>query len=149
MKICLAELKSFTKFSAARDHTSAKSFLRQFEREAAIVGIPQHQWLQVLAFVLKGANQSWFVSNSKRFQNYQDFHILFLGHHSDSATCAKLARLRSIPFNSKVNRSVESFIIDGYNAIRDLDPHASEVEVCHSLISLFPVSYQNIWRHHD
>lgn len=107
------------------------------------MGIPRHQWLRVIAFVLEGAAHSWFVSNLEHFRSYEDFCNLFLRYnHSDSATCAKLARLRSTPFNPKINRSVEGFIIDRYNAIRDLDPHVSEIQVCHSLISLLPISYQ-------
>lgn len=143
VKVRLADLRSFTQFPTNGDEVTASSFLTQLEREATLVGIPTEQMLEIIPFVLRGNSLSWFYSHSSSFQSYGEFKRQFISYYqSEDVVCSQVTRLRTSPFNPKLDKSVQYFVTDRYRKLRDLDTMSSEAQICNNIISLLPVTYQ-------
>lgn len=73
---------------------------------------------------------------------YDDFREAFLQYcQSYSMTYTQLTRLGNIPFNLKVNTSVEKFVTERYVKTKELDPMSSEAHICNTISLFLPVSY--------
>lgn len=91
------------------------------------MGISEEELLIIIPFVMKGLSQHWFQSNANKFREYKDFKYYFLKlYQSQGLSYAKLSRLRSMPFDPRIHRSVESFVTERYSQIRELDPNVTE-----------------------
>jgi hypothetical protein len=144
IRMRLSEIKSFTQYPSTGEEMSAKTFLEQFEDEAKVIGIQRNQYMKVIPFLLHGTVKSWFRSNRKRMKTYQAFTTRFMEYHqSEEYTYSRLNRLKTTPFNPKVDNNVEQFVNDRYQMMRDLDPTMSETQACHGIISLLPLAYQH------
>ena len=117
----LSDIRSFTTFSAKKSSITAKSYIAQFERECEIMGIPEHQKLRVIPFVLHGSTLYWYQSNADKFKSYQSFKEAFIRYYqSEDMSYAKLTRLRTLSFDPKYYSSVENFVIERYNELENL-----------------------------
>jgi hypothetical protein len=122
---------------------SAQCFITQLEREAALIGMDKSQLMEVIPFVLRTSALSWYRSNGEKLSRYRQFKKKFLKYYqSENLMYSSLTRLRTLPFNPKVDRSVQDFITERFHRIRELDRLASDVQICHGLIPLLPIGYQ-------
>jgi hypothetical protein len=108
-----------------------------------VIGIKEKQYLSILPFILKGTARAWYQANQDQFYNYDTFLQLFLSHYqSADLTSAQLNRLKTVPFNPRIDEGVEAFVIMRYNQIRELDLISSDAQICNSIIPLLPIQYQ-------
>lgn len=123
VRIELTDLKSFTRFLPDRSEMTAEKFLSQFEREAALMSVSENQLLNIVSFVLREAQLSWCRSNVHSYRTYEDFREEFIRYYrSYCMSYTQSTRLKTIPFNRKVDQSVKKFVIEHYVKINELDP---------------------------
>lgn len=77
---------------------------------------------------------------------YEDFCYLFMRYYqSDDVTYAKLAWLKSSPYNLRLDGNLENLVTSRYNSIKDLDMQISETQICNILVTLMPAAAPKVF----